>query len=159
MAKLILSAEYFQNEHAVFTFLEVRIWPDGPVCLKCAVGGDRIRRLAGKTTRIGLHKCYACMMPCTVKMGTVFESSLVPAHIWLQTVHLMCSSKEGISTNQIHRTMGVTLKTASFMTMGVREALRTIGVEPRGGAGITVEADETFIGGESRNRAYGPSAP
>lgn len=156
MAKPILSAEHFQNEAAAFAFLEARIWPDGPVCPKCGAGADRIRKLAGKTTRPGLYKCYACMKPFTVKMGTVFESSHVPLHIWLQTVHLMVSSKKGCSTNQIHRTMGVTLKTAWFMTMRVREAMSAIGVEPMGGAGMTVEADETFIGRKASSRAYKP---
>lgn len=156
MAKPILSAEHFQNEHAAFAFLEARIWPSGPVCPKCGAGADRIRRLSGKTTRVGLHKCYACMKPFTVKMGTVFESSHVPLHIWLQTVHLMVSSKKGCSTHQIHRTMGVTLKTAWFMTMRVREAMKTVGIEPLGGAAMSVEADETFIGRKSTSRAYEP---
>jgi transposase-like protein len=156
MARPILSAEHFQDEQAAFAFLEARIWPNGPVCPKCGAGADRIRRLSGKTTRLGLHKCYACMKPFTVKMGTVFESSHVPLTIWLQTVHLMVSSKKGISTHQIHRTMGVTLKTAWFMTMRVREAMKTVGIEPLGGAGATVEADETFIGRKSTSRAYEP---
>jgi transposase-like protein len=156
MAKPILSAEHFQNEEAAFAFLEARIWPNGPVCPKCDASADRIKKLGGKTTRIGLHKCYACMKPFTVKMGTVFESSHVPLHLWLQTVHLMVSSKKGISTNQIHRTMGVTLKTAWFMAMRIREAMKAIGVEPLGGAGITIEGDETYIGGKAANRAFAP---
>jgi transposase-like protein len=158
VAKPILSAEHFQNEHAAFEFLEARIWPNGPVCPKCGAGTDRIRKLSGKTTRIGLHKCYACMKPFTVKIGTVFESSHVPLHIWLQTVHLMVSSKKGCSTRQIHRTMGVTLKTAWFMTMRVRETMKTVGIEPMGGACMTVEADETYIGRKSTSRAYEPPA-
>src|SRR5579883_1169453 len=81
MAKPILSAEHFQNEAAAFAFLEARIWPDGkPICPKCGVV-DRAKRLHGKTTRPGLWKCYACMKPFTVKVGTVFESSHVPLHI------------------------------------------------------------------------------
>jgi len=81
-----------------------------------------------------------------VKVGTVFESSHVPLHIWLQAVHLLCSSKKGISSNQLHRTLGVTLKTAWFMSHRIREAMAAFGIEPMGGLGVIVEIDETFIG-------------
>lgn len=146
MAQPILTAEHLQNEEAAFAFLEERVWPDGPVCPHCGTGKDRIRKLAGKTTRIGLWKCYACMKPFTVKVGTVFESSHVPLHLWLQAVHLLCSSKKGISSNQLHRTLGVTLKTAWFMAHRIREAMTTVGIGPMGGEGAIVEIDETFIG-------------
>jgi hypothetical protein len=76
----------------------------------------------------------------------VFEASHVPLRLWLQAVHLIASSKKGISSNQLHRTLGVTLKTAWFMSQRIREAKRVIGVEPMGGAGNIVEADETYIG-------------
>lgn len=159
MAKPVLAAEHFRNEEAAFAFLEARIWPDGkPICPKCGVVGQA-KRLRGKTTRAGLWKCYACMKPFTVKVGTVFESSHVPLHIWLQTVHLIASSKKGISTHQIHRTMGVTLKTAWFMTMRIREAMKAVGYEPLGGAGRIVEADETYIGRKAASKAYLPPAP
>jgi transposase-like protein len=145
MASPILSAPHFWNEASAFAFLESRIWPHGPVCPHCGVL-NQAKRLQGKTTRPGLWKCYACMKPFTVKVGTVFESSHVPLHIWLQTVHLMASSKKGISTHQIHRTMGVTLKTAWFMTMRIREAMKAFGFEPLGGFGRTLEADESWVG-------------
>jgi transposase-like protein len=145
MAQPIFTAEHFQNEEAAFAFLEARVWPNGPVCPHCGASG-RIKKLAGKTTRVGLHKCYDCMKPFTVKVGTVFESSHVALHLWLQAVHLMVSSKKGISSNQLHRTLGVTLKTAWFMSHRIREAMTTLGVEPMGGAGAIVEIDETFIG-------------
>ena len=146
MAQPILNAEHLQNEEAAFAFLEARVWPNGPVCPHCGSGADRIRKLAGKTTRVGLHKCYACMKPFTVKVGTVFESSHVALHLWLQAVHLLCSSKKGISSNQLHRTLGVTLKTAWFMSHRIREAMTAVDMEPMGGAGAIVEIDETFIG-------------
>jgi transposase-like protein len=145
MAQPILTAAHLQNEEAAFAFLAARVWPNGPVCPHCGSFG-RIKRLAGKTTRIGLHKCYDCMKPFTVKVGTVFESSHVPLHLWLQAVHLLCSSKKGISSNQLHRTLGVTLKTAWFMSHRIREAMTAFGVEPMGGPGAIVEIDETFIG-------------
>jgi transposase-like protein len=146
MAQAIFTAEHFQNEEAAFAFLEARIWPNGPVCVHCGAGAERIRKLAGKTTRVGLWKCYSCGKPFTVKVGTVFEASHVKLHLWLQAMHLMCSSKKGVSSHQLHRTLGVTLKTAWFMSHRLREALRVIGMEPMGGEGAIVEADETYIG-------------
>jgi transposase-like protein len=145
MAQPILTAAHLQNEQAAFAFLEARVWPNGPVCPHCGAMG-RIKKLAGKTTRPGLWKCYDCMKPFTVKVGTVFESSHVALHLWLQAAHLMCSSKKGISSNQLHRTLGVTLKTAWFMSHRLREAMTTFGIEPLGGEGQTVEVDETYIG-------------
>ena len=65
--------------------------------------------------------------------------------LWLQAMYLLCSSKKGISSNQLHRTLGVTLKTAWFMSHRIREAMRVVGVEPMGGAGQIVEIDETVI--------------
>ncbi len=146
MAHPIFTAEHFQNEEAAFIFLEGRVWPHAPVCPHCAAGSDRIRKLAGKTTRTGLHKCYACMKPFTVKVGTVFESSHVKLHLWLQAMHLMCSSKKGISSHQLSRVLGVTVKTAWFMSHRLREAMTSVGFEPMGGEGSIVEIDETFIG-------------
>jgi hypothetical protein len=102
--------------------------------------------MGGQSTRIGMYKCYQCRKPFRVTVGTVFESSHVPLRLWLQAVHLMASSKKGISSNQLHRTLGVTLKTAWFISHRIREAMRTLGVEPMGGAGEIVEIDETIIG-------------
>ncbi len=82
----------------------------------------------------------------SVKVRTVFEDSHVPMHLWLQAVYLMCSSKKGVSSNQLHRTLGVTLKTAWFMSHRLREAMRVVGAGPLGGEGDIVEIDETFIG-------------
>jgi transposase-like protein len=141
----VLSDKHFHDEKAAYKFVEARVWPNGPVCPHCGTG-DRIGKLNGKSTRIGTYKCYACRKPFTVKIGTIFEASHVPLHIWLQALFLMSSSKKGISSNQLHRTLGVTLKTAWFMSHRIREAMRTVGLEPMGGAGKTVEADETFVG-------------
>lgn len=143
-----LSAIHFHNEDAAFAYVEARLWPDGPVCPHCGTIGQA-GRLKGKTTRPGLYKCYACRKPFTVRMRTVFESSHVPLRVWLQVMYLMCSSKKGISTRQIHRTLGCGLKTAWFLTHRIRECMKeTHGLfpDPMGGAGRTVEADETFIG-------------
>ena len=102
--------------------------------------------MGGQSTRIGMYKCYECRKPFRATVGTVFEASHVPLRLWLQAVHLMASSKKGISSNQLHRTLGVTLKTAWFISHRIREAMRTLGVEPMGGAGEIVEIDETIIG-------------
>lgn len=147
MAEPILTAQHLQDEEAAYAYVEARVWPNGPVCPHCGGGSERIKKLAGKTTRIGLWKCYACMKPFTVKVGTVFESSHVKLHLWLQAVHLLCSSKKGMSSNQLHRTLGVTLKTAWFMSHRIREAMRDGPLlRPMGGEGAVVEVDETFIG-------------
>src|SRR6266567_2294844 len=145
MANSIISAKVLQNEAAAIAWVEARVWPNGPVCPHCG-GVERIGKLAGKSTRIGAYKCYQCRKPFTVKVGTVFEDSHVPMRVWLQAMFLLCSSKKGISSNQLSRTLGVTLKTAWFMSHRIREAMRVVGFEPMGGAGEIVEADETFIG-------------
>ena len=155
MSKSVIEAKAIQNEAAAYAWVEARVWPEGPVCPHCG-GFDRIGKMAGKATRIGLYKCYQCRKQFTVKVGTVFEDSHVPMNLWLQAMYLLCSSKKGISSNQLHRTLGVTLKTAWFMSHRLREAMRTVGFEPMGGAGKVVEADETFIGrqeGQPKRRA------
>ncbi|MFZ2103264.1 MAG: IS1595 family transposase, partial [Oricola sp.] len=141
----ILSEKHFHNEAAAYKFVEARIWPNGPVCPHCG-GTDRISPMKGKSTRIGTYKCYQCRKPFTVKIGTIFEASHVKMHLWLQAIFLMASSKKGISANQLHRTLGVTLKTAWFMAHRIREAMREGGLGPLGGEGQTVEADETYFG-------------
>ncbi len=98
--------------------------------------------MQGKSTRIGSYKCYQCRQKFTVKVGTVFEASHVPLHVWLQAVALLTASKKGISSNQLHRTLGVTLKTAWFMSHRIREAMRDGILAPMGGI---VEADETYL--------------
>jgi len=102
--------------------------------------------MQGKSTRIGTFKCYQCRKQFTVKVGTVFESSHVKLHIWLQAVALLTSSKKGISSNQIHRTLGVTLKTAWFIGHRIREAMRDGKIVPMGSSGGIVEIDETYHG-------------
>src|SRR5437762_3200835 len=141
----VLSKKHFHNEDEAFAYVEARVWPNGPVCPHCG-GFERISKMGGKSTRIGTYKCYQCRMQFTVKVKTVFESSHVKLHIWLQAVALLSSSKKGISSNQLHRTLGVTLKTAWFMSHRLREAMAVLHMEPMGGAGKAVEADETFIG-------------
>ena len=151
-----LSAKHFHDEAAAYAYVEARIWPEGPVCPHCG-GVDKIGKLAGKSTRIGTYKCYQCRKPFTVKIGTIFEASHVPLNVWLQAMYLIVGSKKGISSNQLHRTLGVTLKTAWFMSHRIREAMRSDDPGFFGQSGGIVEADETFIGtlpGAKMKQAY-----
>ena len=141
----ILSAGYFHDEAKAYEFVESRIWNHGPVCPHCKAN-DRISKMQGKSTRIGTYKCYHCRKPFTVKIGTIFEASHIPLRIWLQAIFLLSSSKKGMSSNQLHRALGVTLKSAWFMSHRIREAMRTGSFSPMGGGGGIVEIDETFIG-------------
>lgn len=154
----ILSRPEFHNEEAAYAYVEARIWANGRVCPHCGVV-DKSGKLGGKSTRIGTYKCYACRKPFTVKIGTIFEASHVPMNLWLQAIYLMCASKKGISSNQLHRTLGVTLKTAWFMSHRIREAMRDDTLAGFGSGGGTVEVDETFIGTEHKKSptARGPA--
>ena len=141
----VLSDAHFHDEEAAYAWVEARVWPKGPVCPHCG-GFERISKMTGKSTRIGTYKCYQCRKPFTVKVGTIFESSHVALRLWLQAIFLIASSKKGISANQLHRTLGVTLKTAWFMGHRIREAMKDGSVTPLGGLGMDVEADETYFG-------------
>lgn len=151
MIMSILSKPYFHNEEAAIKHLESIVWANGVVCPKCGCV-DSFYELKGKSTRPGLKKCAACRKPFTVKMNTVFESSHIPLHKWLQAAYLMASSKKGISSHQLHRILEVTYKTAWFMTHRLREAMRELNIEPMGGEGAIVEADETYVGGLEKNK-------
>ena len=140
-----LSAPHFHDEQAAYDFVEAHVWPEGPTCPHCG-SVERIGKMGGKSTRLGVYKCYSCRKPFTVKVGTIFESSHVELRLWLQAIYLICSSKKGISANQLHRTLGVTLKTAWFMGHRIREAMRSGSLPPFGGEGETIEVDETYIG-------------
>src|SRR6266540_3639324 len=113
--KSVLTQPQFHDEAEAYKFVEAHVWPNGPVCPRCGQH-DRIGKLEGKSTRIGVYKCYKCRKPFRVTVGTVFEASHIPLRLWLQAVHLMASSKKGISSNQLHRILGVTLKTGWFMS-------------------------------------------
>jgi transposase-like protein len=127
----VISAKHFHDERAAYAYVEARLWPTDPICPHCGNADPaRIIKMAGKSTRIGVHNCRECRKPFTVKVGTVFESSHVSLRLWLQAIHLLCSSKKGISSNQLHRILGVTLKTAWFMSHHIREAMRDGNLPP-----------------------------
>jgi transposase-like protein len=157
MAKSVLSDARFHNEEAAFAYVEVELWPNGPVCPHCEnADSSKIGRLQGKTTRVGLRKCYACRKPFTVRIGTIFEDSHLPLRLWLQTIHLLCSSKKGISTRQLQRILGCGMKTAWHLGHRIRHAMAPSAPKQLGGPGKTVEADETELARSRKtNRAAG----
>jgi hypothetical protein len=154
MANSILSDDRFHNEEAAFEYVESELWPDGPVCPHCGATGDKIGRLAGVRSKpskrnpegvvqVGLRKCYGCRQPFTVRKGTIFEDSHLPLRLWLQAIHLLCASKKGMSTRQLQRMLRCGLKTAWHLGHRIRKIMEPADVGPMGGAGKTVEADET----------------
>ncbi len=147
MARSILDTAHFHDEAAAYAYVEARVWQAGPTCPHCGNADQtKIGTLKGRSTRVGVRKCYECRKPFTVKVGTIFESSHVPLHLWLQAIHLICASKKGISSNQLHRVLGITLKSAWFLSHRIREAMRQNGTTPLGGLGKVVEVDETYFG-------------
>jgi len=131
--------------------LEATRWPHGPVCPHCGVI-DQATALKGKAHRPGVYQCNACRDQFTATVGTVFERSKVPLTKWLLASFLMASSKKGVSAHQLHRSLGVTYKTAWFMAHRLREAMTETAPGPLGGANKVVEADETYVGGLEKNK-------
>lgn len=140
-----LNSPHFQDADKAREYLEALRWPNGPICPHCAVVGGHYA-LQGKTHRVGLWKCKDCREQFSVTVGTVFERSKIKLHIWLQAVYLLCCSKKGMSSKQLERMLGVTYKTAWFMTHRIREAFRNGNPGLLGGGGSIIEADETYYG-------------
>src|SRR6266581_192150 len=137
---LSLVDDRFTDRLAAADYLESLRWPEGPVCPHCGESEKRPYPLKSKTRR--LYKCAACRKQYTVTVGTIFESSHIPINKWLLAFYLLCSSKKGMSSHQLHRMLGVTYKSAWFMTHRIREAMRSDPFQtPLAG---TVEADETY---------------
>jgi transposase-like protein len=150
-----LTKDAFHNEMAAFEYLEAALWPDGAVCPHCGTVGKatRLQTTGGskdgkRQARLGLWKCNEkeCRKQFTVKVGTVFEHGRIPLHKMLQAVYLLCCSKKGCSSHQLHRVLGITYKAAWFLSHRIREAMRTGALGPMGGPGGVVEVDETYIG-------------
>ncbi|HEX4986974.1 MAG TPA: IS1595 family transposase [Burkholderiales bacterium] len=135
----------FIDEEAARKHIESIRWPNGPVCPHCG-GTERNSQLQGESHRAGLYFCGDCRSQFTVTIGTVFERSKIPLHKWVYATHLMCSSKKGISSKQLERMLGVTYKTAWFMSHRIREAMKPESGGLLGSGGQPVEADETYIG-------------
>jgi len=156
MANDIFAEKHFHDEDEAYKFVEARIWPNGPVCPHCGET-SRISKMKGKSTRRGVYKCYGCRSPFSVKVGTVFEASHLPLRVWLQGFALLCASKKGISSNQLHRTLGISIKAAWFMSHRLREAMKPSAAAMFGSGGKIVESDETFLGrlkGQPKRRAF-----
>jgi hypothetical protein len=165
MAKPVLSDPRFFSEEAAFEYVERQLWPEGPTCPHCGALAEKIGRLEGVHSKpskkhpegvvqIGLRKCYACRGPAfTVRKGTVFEDSHLPLRMWLQAIHLLCASKKGISTRQLQRMLGCGMKTAWHLGHRIREMMAPAkDAGPLGGAGKTIEADETEMGRSRHTR-------
>lgn len=154
--KVDLRNPIFHDEDAAREFLETVLWPQGPVCPHCGVMGDRITKLMGKSTRPGVYKCKDCRKPFTVTIGTVMERSHIPLSKWLLAGQLMASSKKSMSALQLSRMMAISYPSAWFLFHRLRESAIDPDPAPLGGKNLVVEADETYIGGKARNKAYGP---
>lgn len=152
----VLNEAYFHDEAAAFKALEAIVWPEGPTCPHCGAT-DRIGRLEGVRSkpskknpegviRHGLHKCYHCKGQFTARKGTVFESSHLELRQWLQAAFLMHSSKKGVSSNQLARTLKITVKSAWFASHRLRESIKDGNLLPLGGAGRVIEGDRMHWG-------------
>jgi transposase-like protein len=145
----------FQDEAKAREWLEAQLWPDGPVCGHCGT----LNEATALSTRPGWYQCNACRKRFSVTVGTLFERSHIPLNKWLMAAFLICASKKGMSTHQLHRMLGVSYKSTWFMMHRIREAMREGNFPPLGGEGKFVEADETFTGGKAKNRAYREPPP
>ena len=143
----------FTDEDAAREHLEAQRWPHGPFCPHCGEA-ENVHRLEGKSHRKGLVQCNSCLKNFTVTVGSVMERSHIPLKKWVLAFYLMNASKKGMSAHQMHRMLGITYKSAWFMCHRIREAMKDTSTEPMGGAGESVQADETYYGNTSK-RAKG----
>ena len=141
----LLSDPAYHDEDAARAYLEEIRWPDGPYCPFCG-SLEAVKPLGGPSMGPGWYYCSACQDKFTVRVGSIFERSHIALHKWLLAFRLMASSKKGVSAHQIHRTLGITYKSAWFLMHRIREAMTDTDPAPLGGEGKTVEADETFYG-------------
>jgi transposase-like protein len=147
----------FTDETAARKALESVVWPNGPTCPHCGnADPDKIAKLTTKSVRPGLHYCDECKGQFTAAVGTVFERSKLPLTKWWLAMHLIGSSKKGISSHQLHRMLGISYKSTWFMMHRIREAMSDVAPSPIGGASSVIEADESYVGGKAKNRAYKP---
>ncbi len=142
-----LTNKIFNNEDAAREYLENNRWPDGPVCPHC--GSVEARKLEGKSHRPGLYQCNGCRQQFTATVGTLFERSKIPLSKWLMATYLLSASKKGMSTRQLSRMLGVSVKSSWFMMHRIREAMREGKPGALGGSNKVVEADETYTSGSN----------
>ncbi len=152
-AKVDLRSPIFHDEDAARAHLESVLWPQGPVCPRCGVMGDRVTKLAGKSTRPGVYKCKDCRKPFSVTVGTVMERSHIPLSQWVLAAHFMASSKKGFSAHELHRVLDTSYEAAWFLFHRLRLAADDLGGSgPLGGENKVVEVDEVYIGGKEKNK-------
>jgi transposase-like protein len=142
----------FHDDNAAREYLEGVLWPQGPVCPRCGVMGDRITKMTGKSLRPGVYNCKDCRKPFSVTVGTVMERSHIPLSKWVLAARLMAASKKGFSAHELHRVMDVSYEAAWFLFHRLREAAGDPAPAPIGGENRVVEIDETFIGGKEANK-------
>jgi transposase-like protein len=160
MAQAAIQNRAFHDEDAAREALEAARWPNGPVCPHCGnLDQDKIAKGKGKSHRPGLYYCAACNGQFTATVGTVMERSKIPLSKWLFAMHLMGASKKGMSALQLSRMLGVTYKTAWFLSHRIREAMTPAQRGPIGGENKVIESDETYIGGKAKNRAFAKKEP
>jgi len=148
----------FTDEDKAREFLEVSRWPDGPVCPFCGQL-ETVAKLGGKSMGPGWYYCSDCRDKFTVRVGTLYGRSHIPLYKWLFATHLIISSKKGMSALQLSRMLDLSYKSAWFMCHRIREGMTPKSAAPIGGASKVVEADESFIGGKTKNRAYAKKEP
>ena len=144
MSVLDLTDPIFHDEKAARAWLEESRWPSGPVCPHCGSFGVAV--MGGKARRPGLFHCRDCRGQFTVLTGSVMERSHIPLPKWVLAIRMMTASKKGVSAHQVHRSLGITYKTAWFMCHRIREAMSIPDAPPLGGDGKIVEADEAYHG-------------
>jgi transposase-like protein len=154
--KLDVRNPIFHDDDKAREHLETLLWPNGPVCPRCGIDGDRITKLQGKSTRPGVYKCKDCRKPFSVTVGTVMERSHIPLSKWVLAAQFMASSKKGMSALQLQRMIGTNYETAWFLFHRLREASVPVKPGPLGGQNKVVEADESYVGGKAKNKAFGP---
>lgn len=150
-----LQNKVFHDEAKARKWLETHLWPEGPVCGHCG----SVNNATAIETRPGLYQCNEpeCRKQFTVTVGTLFERSHIPLNKWLMASFLICASKKGMSALQMSRMIGVSYKSTWFMMHRIREAMREGKFpSPLGGENKVVEADETYVGGKAKNRAFKP---
>src|SRR5262249_19410867 len=148
----------FTDEDKARVFLEASRWPDGPVCPHCGQL-DTVKPVQGNSMGPSWYYCADCQDKFTVRVGTLYERSHIPLHKWLLAIHLVTSSKKGMSALQLSRMLGITYKSAWFMCHRIREGMTPAKRGPLGGTNKVVESDETVIGGKAKNRAYAKKTP
>lgn len=139
------AVRYFADEQVCVDTVASLRWPKGPVCPAC----EHTEHYYLKTQK--RWKCKACGKQFSVKLGTIFEDSPLPLEKWLCALWMLVNCKNGVSSYEIHRALGVTQKSAWFMLQRLRLALRIGSVAKFGGPGKEVETDEAFIGGQTKN--------